>query len=70
MEYDGSVRISTTIDTTGIKTGVDVIINEFEKLNPILSDLTEAIAGIGKQAIESAPKADFGSGITNGVLSD
>ncbi len=46
MEYDGEVRIITSINTTGIKTGVDEIIGEFEKLNPILSNLTEAIAGI------------------------
>ncbi len=31
MEYDGSVRISTIIDTTGIKTGVKEIMGEFEK---------------------------------------
>ncbi len=37
MAYDGEVRISTSIDIGGIKTGVDEIKGEFEKLNPILS---------------------------------
>ncbi len=69
MEYDGEVRISTIVDVGGIKTGVDEIKSEFEKLTPVLDDLTDAIAGIGKQAASSAPKADFGSGTSNGVHS-
>ena len=69
MAYDGEVRISTSIDIGGIKTGVDEIKSEFEKLTPVLDDLTEAIVGIGTKAAKSAPKADFGKGIVDAYKS-